>query len=287
MSRAHVPAENLEIWHEAAEENRELRHLQIEAMARQALSLLSDGDEPDPTPTGLSAAVREGDLFRRLFTADERMAFCKALLRLQQAPSEQPPATLPAAPRVARLPGAVFSAAWEQFAPLLPGAVPVQLSTLGELMEVTAAGDADFAVFPIEDSRGARFLHFYEEFERLELCEVADCRGSYEESEYAYRFLLLSKQFSLPPSPETPLMAEYRLPGEDPRLLSEFLAAADASGMTLIRLDSQPALYPEGSFTYYPILRTDRDATALLRLYLQLFLPQVSMLATYVHIKGA
>ena len=286
MSRAHIPAENLAVWREAADDNRELRHLQIEALATQAAALLAKGEEMDPTRLGLMPILRENDIFRQMSAVDERMAFCKALFRLRPPQAEKPLPSPPSSPRVARLSGAVFSAAWEQFAPLLPNALPVPLSTLSELLEEIAAGNADFAIFPIEDTRGNRFLHFYEEFERLELYITADCRGSHEENGYAYRFLLLSKQFSVLPSPVAALMAEYCLPGEDPRQLTEFLTAADAAGMTLLRLDSQPALYPEGSFTYYPVLHTTGEGAALLRLYLQLFLPRVSAIATYAHIKG-
>ena len=166
--REHIAGENLRRWRERARESSELCQLQIAALAREAASTISDGGE---APLTLPEALPFGDGAKPALTVDERLAFCREMLRLRPDLLQKPSVerTLHDAPRLARLSGELFSHAASIFAPLLPRSVPVYLSSLSELLEAVAAGEADFAILPVEDAKGNRFLHFYEEMDRLEL----------------------------------------------------------------------------------------------------------------------
>ena len=143
--RGHVPADNLRLWREQLSDNRELRLLQIGMLAESLADTLSAGEEFASAPAELLPV--SADAFWRAVGTDERLALCHALLKLRPDLSvrEDTPLPPPAAPRVARLSGEVFTRAAEAFAPLLPNATPVTLSSLSELLEATASGEADFA----------------------------------------------------------------------------------------------------------------------------------------------
>ena len=279
--RDRIPAENLAIWRTAATENRELRHLQLSAMAAEA---------PDEAlPDGLLSDAETGDGLLAAMAADERMAYCRALIAAHptRAVSAPPPTSIPAAPRVATLSGQLFAAAFARFATALPHATPVYLSSLGELLEENSAGGADFAVFPIEDTKGTHFLHFYEEFDRLELSPVLGCSVSLANGAEGSRFLLLSRQYRPSPSPLCRQTVTYRLPGEKQRLLCELLTAADLAGLRLQRLDALPAPYPEDSYAYYPVFDGSDDAVIRMNTYIALFMPRAAVLAQYAYLNEA
>ncbi|MBE6702596.1 MAG: hypothetical protein E7585_04190 [Ruminococcaceae bacterium] len=283
MNREHIPAENLAIWREAAAENRALRHLQITTLAEQAKALLREGATQISAPLGLCAKTEITDAFLQAMATDERMALCRAVLtaypdQAYQAPPETP---IPALPRVAHLSGTLFQTAFDRFSRILPNALSLRLSSLSELLEETATGGADFAIFPIEDTKGAHFLHFYEEFDRLELSAVAGCSLSPEENGHSNRFLLLSKQYRPPVSPLCQPIVVYRLPSDDQRLLSELLIAADLAGLSLRRLDALPAPYPEDSFAYYPVFNATHEAATVLNTYISIFMPRATVIAQY------
>lgn len=283
-----IAAENLAIWREAAADNRELRLLQLQELARSVAHTLSPDTELTPSSMKLPFDPTPENGFTRAMRIDEQISFCRELLDAHPALVQEGDMLTapPASPRIACLAGSMFSKAWERFSPLLPNARPVYFSSLAELLEETAAGEADFTLLPIEDAKGARFLHFYEELERLELHITHTCDIPSEEGEHSIRFALLSRLYR--PTVQLPALPlwEYRIPGDDPHTLHELLTAADAAGLTLFRIDSLPALYPENSFSYYAVLGVPQSTPTWMDAYLSLFQPRTTVVGRYLHLKG-
>lgn len=285
-SRAHIPAENLNGWREQAAENRELRHLQIAMIAKVAANALENGTEFPYHVPELRMHEEGSNSFWNAMATDEKLAFCREILaaRPDLFPDEEHILPPPAHPRVARLAGDLFSRAAGSFSRLLPKTSPVYLSSLTELLEETAAGSADFALLPIEDAKGNRFLHFYEELDRLDLHVSHTCDVFSEEEGRPIRFALISKLYR----PETPFHAtalvECRVPGEDRKMLTDLLTVASDAGLTLRRSDALPAAYSEDSFVHYPVFFAPKG-TALLDVYLRLFLPGVAVVGRYFHLQ--
>ena len=281
-ARGHVPAENMRLWRQQLEENRELRHLQIAMIARAAASALYSGEE---FPFEIPELPRE-DLTapQSAVAADERLAFCREVLALRpdlfDTDAALPPA--PKAPRVARLAGELFSRAAAGMAHLLPDAVPLYLT---ELLEATAAGEADFALLPLEDAKGNRFLHFHEEFDRLELHISNTCDVLSEEEGRHMRFALISRLYDPKAAPDAQCVIECRVPDGNGRTLTELLAVAADAGLILRRSDALPDPHAEDSFIHYPVFLAPKG-TALLDAYLRFFLPEVSVVGRYLHLKG-
>ncbi|MBQ8356379.1 MAG: hypothetical protein IJX39_01065 [Clostridia bacterium] len=285
-AREGIPAENLKIWRQVAAENRELRLLQIEQMAKTLGDTLQQGEEFSTDTLSIFATGTDG--FSLAMAVDEQLAFCRALLSKRPDIAKSGEITYPAAPaapRMARLKGSIFSAAFNRFSPLLSGARPLYVSSLSDLLEATASGDADFAILPIEDSKGGRFLHFYEELDRLDLHMTHTCDVPSEESGRTVRFALISKLYQptgfLPCHP----FFDCRLYVDAPKNLTAFLAAAEGADATLYRLDSLPAPDAEGSFTYYPIFSA-ADGGILLEAYINIFMPRAAVVERYLHLKG-
>lgn len=287
MSKRNAPAENLKIWHAAAAENRELRLLQITALAKELGS--SDEGEREalrilPPTLPCEPPIAPADGFARAMALDEQMALCRALPKSKDAQNELP--APPAAPRVARLAGAVFDKAFRLFSPLLGMGRPVYLSSLDELLEELAAGNADFALLPIEDAKGARFLRFYEDFDRLELHITHTCSVPSEESDRSVRFALLSRLYT----PKKPiagrLLLEYRVSGQDQGAMQELLTAAAEAGLTLYRTDALPDPFFEEGFIHHVILAANEQSDEdLLNTYLGIALPRVTAVGRYIHLK--
>lgn len=292
MNRRDIPAENLSIWHQAAAENRELRLLQIAELAQTCPESRHSAESNVawahlPTPTlPCSDLVPPSDSFAHAMALDERMAFCRALpqsYRHQASQTELKPT--PAAPRVARLTGPIFDRAFRRLSPLLGLARPVYLSSLNELLEELAVGNADFALLPIEDAKGIRFLHFYEEFDRLELHVSHTCEISSEENHGSIVFALLSKQYLPMGKISGSRLSEYRLSGQEQDILAELLGAAAQADMKLRRIDALPDPYFEDGFVHHVILCADKEEQeALLNTYLNLYLPRVTRVGHYIHI---
>lgn len=283
--RGHVPAENMRLWREQLCDNRELRHLQLTALARAVADALEE-NEGLPLELPELEAPREAGAFWQAVTTDERLALCREILALRPdlLQTAEPLSLPPAAPRLARLAGEVFSRAADGFAPLLPGARAVYVSALSELTEAVAAGEADLAILPIEDAKGTRFLQFYEELERLDLHVTHTCDVPLGEEGQHGRFALISRLYAPAAPIRTQRIVECRVPSDDPRSLTELLTVAADAGLVLRRLDAMPVSYAEDGFHHYPIFFAPKG-TALLEVYLHLFLPGVAVLGQYLHIK--
>ena len=286
MSRQQVPGENLKIWQKAAAENRALRLLQIAEMAKD--HPLGNAEEGEAARLAAPELSCEAELpftarFARAVAMDEQMAYCRA--RLENSPktaATEGLLPLPAAPRVARLAGNVFDSAFRRLLPHANNARPLFLSTLGELLEELAAGNADLAIFPIEDAKGVRFLHFYEEFDRLELRITHVCDVTSEENG-RLGFALLSKQYA--PSTKGEQMLEYRISGREQGSLAQLLTAAEYAGLTLRRVDSVPDPYFEDGFVYHVVLAIGQGDAALLHHYLSSSLPHATQVGSYIYLE--
>ena len=280
MDGARIAAENLSVWREAAAQNRELRHLQIGQMAKEVAAATDAVAEPSPSLLPNVLRERDDDATPLEDRVAERLAFCKALLAA--APHLLPPSISgkepPAAPRVAVLSGPVFSLALSRFFAPSAKVQPVILSSLTELMEETGAGNTDFALIPIEDTKGTRLLRFYEEFDRLELRILCLCRVPTENEGRGMQFALITRLYDLPlPHDATPLL-ECRLSCEDPRMVQELLAAAHEAGLALRRVDSLPDPYLEDSIAYFTVFFAPPTACALFELYLAICLPRAAVI---------
>ena len=283
MSKTDISAENLAIWRKAAADNRTLRQLQMMMLGTDAATALREGNMLLSAFGHLPCARVGDDAYWQAMTTDERVALCRAILQNDPTqgalkPQETP---MPTAPRIAMLPGAAFAAAFDCLADCLTDAVVLYHSSLGELLEETAAENADFCLYPIEDAKGTHFLHFYEEFDRLELSPVLGCTVTRDDALQGDRFLLLSKKYRPAPSTGSIPTVAYRLHGEDQRTLLELLTAADLMQCTLRRLDALPAPYPEDSFCYFPVISATQEQILHLNTYVSLFMPRVSVIAEY------
>ena len=288
MSERSIPLENLEIWHRAAAENRALRLLQIAEMAKEPLPPREEDNGPLRLPLpdlACEAEIPSADHYARAMALDEQMALCRArLAKNAKAPAVGSLLPMPPAPRVARLAGAVFDSAFRRLLPLMGTARPVYLSSLNDLLEELAAGNADLAIFPMQDAKGVRFLHFYEEFDRLELHVTHTCDVLSEESGRPLGFALLSKQY-LPVAKGGAPMLEYRISGQDRGALAALLTAADYAGLTLWRVDSLPDPYFEDGYVYHAVLSVGEGNAALLHDYLTAALPRAALVGAYTYLK--
>lgn len=284
-ARGHIPVENMRLWREQLTENRELRHLQIAMIARAVVDALDCGEEfpfdVDKLPW------EELPQPQAPVTADERLAFCREVLSLHPellyGDEEAPP--LPEAPRIARLAGEIFSRAAASMMHSVPTAVPLYVSSPAELLEATAMGEAELALLPLEDAKGNRFLHFYEELDRLELHISHTCDVFSEEEGRQMRFALISGLYRPKTAVDADLVIECRVPDESGKTLAELLAVAADAGLALRRSDSLPASHAEDRFIHYPVFIAHKD-TAPFEAYLRFFLPEVSVVGRYYHLKG-
>lgn len=284
--REHVAADNLRLWREQLADNRELRHLQLGMLAKELADTLTEREEfPLDLPELWFPAA--AGAWGQAVTTDERLALCRALIELHPdlLPTEEPLAEPPECPRVAQLAGEVFSQAAKAFAPLLPNARPLLLSSISELLEAVASGEADFALLPLEDSNGIRFLRFYEELERLELHVTHTCDMTLGEEARPDRFALISRQYRPQVALPADLVLECRVSGDVPHALHELLTVAADTDMLLRRSDARPISYAEGKFNHYPVLLAPKD-TRVFELYLRLFLPSAAIMGRYLHVKG-
>ena len=275
-----IPAENLAIWREAAAQSDELRCLQAALMARDVGAHLSKHAEL--TPALLPEPLREGA--DAVATAREQVAFCATLVEAvpDLGKAAEQPARLPAHPRVALLSGPVFAGALQRFSPLLSGARPLHLSSLSDLLEEVAAGRADLALLPMEDAKGTRFLHFYEEFDRLELRVICTCSLPAAAYEQSARFALIAGHRAPCTLPQAEPMMDCRLACEEPSTLYRLLAAADAAGASLRRLDSLPT---EAGTLYFPTFAADHRTQQVLEVYMALCLPRATVVGRYFHLQ--
>ena len=282
-----IPFENLEIWHRAAEENRQLRLLQIAAMAKDPPHQTNEGDQRSLLPLPPCEGSYTAAVYRDAVALDEQMTYLRnEAWRQAQMPHVGELQPCPAAPRVARLAGAVFEQAFQRFLPLLGMARPIYLSSLPELLEELAAGNADFALLPIEDAKGMRFLHFYEDFDRLELHVTHICDIRSEENDTRLRFALLSKQYTPVTNVTGELMLEYRLSGQDSGALTRLLMAAEGANVHLFRVDALPDASFEDGYTYHVMLTAETEASAaLLHTYLSAALPRAALAGSYTYLK--
>lgn len=282
--RKQVPADNLTLWRQQAAENRELRHLQIAAIAREVAASENGAESPYNVPE-LPVTVAT-DSFSAALAVDEKLAFCREVLSerpdfVAMGETSPPP---PACPRVARLAGEIFSRAAHAFSPVLPLTAPLYLSTLTELLEETAGDGADFAILPIEDANGNRFLHFYEDFDRMDLHICHTCDISPDEAGRLSRFALISKRYRPAAPTKAQPMIECQAPEGSRKTFSTLLTVANAAGLLLRRSDALPASYAEDVFIHYPVFIAP-GGTALLDAYLRLFLPDAVVTGRYFHLK--
>ncbi len=285
-ARGHIPAENMMLWRTQLADNRELRHLQIAALARALAAALEGGEEFPLDLPELEPSPESGEFWHAV-TVDERLALCREILALRPdlLREDEPLPPLPASPRVARLSGGIFAGAATALSPLLPLMRPVYLSSLTELLEATASGEADAALLPIEDAKGNRFLHFHDELERLDLHISHTCDVLSPEEGRHSRFALVTRLYQPHAPIPTETVVECRVPGDDPHTLTDLLTVSTEAGLTLRRLDALPVSYAEDGYNHYPVFLAPKG-TALLETYLRLFLPGVSIVGHYLHVKG-
>lgn len=279
MDAERIAAENLGIWREAAAQNRELRRLQLAQLA----AAVDPAGMAEPSPALLPHALREeayGALPAEM-RAEERVAFCAALAAVHPTlHRERAASDPPAIPRVAILSGPVFASALSRFFKDVQ-TKPVSLSSLTELLEEVSTGNADFALLPMEDAKGARLLHFYEEFDRLELRVIGLCRVPATDEGRGLRFALLTRYYDPPAPAGAELLLECRLTCEGGDAITELLHAARGVGLTLRRIDSLPDPYLENGTTYFSVFSGPAQAQEQLEVYLALCLPRAAVIGRY------
>jgi len=274
--------ENLDIWREAAEENRELRALQLKKLARE-----TGGTVEDEQIRRLAYYMWGTTTSFDEDTVLEQLAYCEGTrpLPTESAEAQAPSARLLAAPRVAMLTGETFARAFSAFSELWKDGNAVYFSSLNEVLEETAAGAADLAILPLEDAKGNRFLHFEEEFERLDLHLQTTVTVIPTDGERGIRFGLLSKARQAPRSTGEPML-ECSVWDQGGLMLNKLLCAARAAGLSLSRVDTLPSPHREGIMLHFATFCERGGNTALFLRYLTLFLPNASVSARYVHLKG-
>lgn len=289
-------AENLAVWHEAAQENRELRLLALIRAGEQAGDAWREGDTQDISAWRVALKqpktdplYPDGAAFAHGLAADEQLAFCRALLsRCPYFPREESigeqPAPWPRAPMVATLNGDFFSRALRGFAAVIPDAQTLICDSFSQALECVAEEKADFALLPLETQHGSKLLAFYEECDRLELSVncVADIPAPH--GKQTLQFALLSRSDTLPPIEAGEPLLECRVFTEDGFTLADLLSAAAVCGFSLIRADAFPDPHGEGVFAHHVLFSAKDADRALLEAYMALRLPRAFVVELFLHI---
>lgn len=289
-------AENLAIWHEAAQENRELRLLALIRAGEQAGDAWREGHTEDISAWRValnqpqdSPLYPNGAAFAHGVAIDEQLAFCRALLsRCPYFPREEstsePPALWPQAPVVATLNGDFFSSALRGFAPVIPNARTLICDSFSQALECVAEEKADFALLPMEMQHGSKLLAFYEDCDRLELSVncVADIPAPH--GRQTLQFALLSRSDALPPTEGGEPLLECRVFTEDNFTLADLLSAAAVCGFSLIRADAFPDPHGEGAFAHHVLFSAKNADRALFEAYMALRLPRAFVVEHFLHI---
>lgn len=289
-------AENLAIWHEAAQENRELRLLALIRAGEQAGEAWREGHTEDISTWRVALnqpkdnpLYPDGAAFSHGLAADEQLAFCRALLsRCPYFPREEstsePSAPWPKAPVVATLNGDFFSSALRGFATVIPDAKTLICDSFSQALERVSEEKADFALLPMEMQHGSKLLAFYEECDRLELSVncVADIPSPH--GRQTLQFALLSRSDALPPTQGGEPLLECRVFTEDGFTLADLLAAAAVCGFSLIRADAFPDPHGEGAFAHHVLFSAKNADRALFEAYMALRLPRAFVVEHFLHI---
>ena len=289
--------ENLAVWRAEIDRAGELTSLQIQALAAQFAKEGEDAAAQDV------AAIRRWASELTDSTADtplaaaqqlsKRIALCRALPRntvdlLLEA--TKPHAAAQAgiasegAGRVAILASPLFHTAMQDFAAVLPEARGVPCKSFTDICDSVATGDTAYGILPLEDSVEGKLFRIYEQLEQLDL-HIACTKDIPVQSESkTVRMALLYKAVRPSSTPCGTRTIECVLYEEGDAFLSNFLAAANAFGLLVRRIDSLPVSYREDGFAKHVMLKAaDGVAPELLAAYITLFMPRTVIIADYIN----
>ena len=279
-----IAADNLQIWREAAAQNRELRCLQAQYTGRE-LRLQEDVERALRTlwPKGSQGASEE--------EIAEKLSFLLGILQVHTqeeilgAHALPVLSPAPGAPRVVFLDSVFGREALKHFEKLLPHSLPVTAPSFTAVCEELASDRADFALLPLEDSREGKFLHLYEEIDRFELHITHSCTVTTDEGG-SVLMALLSRRYMPAVSVSGTRILGCAVLEEDSHALSDLLLAAKACSLSLRRIDTLPTSYGENIAIYHPLFcAPSKDAELLFLLYIALFQPRARATARYIHLK--
>ena len=281
----HVIADNRSLWHTTACESGELCLLQARRLGEERAMQHEQLQEMQE----MLASPLDGQALSRHLSVLEQLSFCQGLLEQRPSLAEQegqaplPPS--PASPKVAFLDSAFGREALRRFKAVLPHPRPLTAPSFAAVCELLEAGDAEFAMLPLEDSKEGKFLHLHEQIDHLELRSAYTCDIPYQGENRSVTMGLIAKRYLPTGGKEDARLFSCRLFVEDPRDLTDLLIAAEVAGLSLCRLDSSPAPYGEGGIFYQPVFSLTEEAQTLFEVYLNLFHPRAHVLGHYFHLK--
>lgn len=289
--------ENLAVWHTEIDRAGELASLQIQTLATH---LAKKGED---TATQDVAAIRRWACALTDSAADtplagaqqlsRRIALCRALPRdtvnmLLEATKTHSAAQAgiasEGAGRVAILTSPLFQTAMQDFAAVLPEASGVPCKSFTDICDCITTGNAAYGILPLEDSVEGKLFRIYEQLEQLDL-HIACTKDIPVQSESkTVRMALLYKVARPSPAPCGTRTVECVLYEEGDASLSNFLAAANAFGLLVRRIDSLPVSYREDGFAKHVVLKAATGVTPdLLAAYITLFMPRTVIIADYIN----
>ena len=190
----------------------------------------------------------------------------------------------PRAPRVVFWDNQFARAALHRFKNLLPLARPVTVPSLGQVCEELAAGNADFALLPLGDSKEGRLQPLYDAIDRFELRISHTCDIPYPSEGRSMCFALIAGQYDTPPAK----LRAVKLLGcevleQDRHTLSDLLSAAAQCDLSLQRIDSLPSPYGEDTMLYQPTFRVEGDERVF-ECYLDMCHLRARVIGKYQHL---
>lgn len=280
--------DNLELWREAASENRELRLLQSEKLGEEIAKDFS----ADSTPVPLLWHSGEcADILTRVVHIEEQIAFLRGFLhgcdyRPEALLQEKAHAPAPAAPRVVFLDSFFGREALRRFEAVLPLSRAATAYSFTAVCEELVGGRADFAILPLEDSTEGKFLRLYQEIDRFELYITHTCEVPYGNEGQTMLMALLSRHYAPVLAAPGEQMLACTLLEENSHTLSDLLLAAICCRLSLRRVDTLPSPYGENIVFYQPLFAAPQPEDELLFLtYLELFQPRARAMGRYLHLK--
>ncbi len=292
-----VALENLAVWHAEIDRAGELVSLQIEDLAAHFAK-----NSRESTAQDLAALRRWASELTEV-AADtplapaqrlsKRLALCRALsgstldllldvtginaasLATQMTASEG---------SVAILASPLFHTAMQDFAAVLPEASAVPCKSFADICERIATGVTPYGILPLEDSFEGKLFRIYELLEQFDLHIACSKDISAQSESKTVRMALLYKAVRPAVVPHGTRTIECVLYEEDDASLNNFLAAANAFGLFVRRIDSLPISYREDGFAKHIVLKAKEATPRLLAAYITLFMPRTVIIADYINI---
>ncbi len=171
--------------------------------------------------------------------------------------------------------------AYDAFSAMIKNAKPLYVSDFSEACEAVFNGQCSHCILPVENGTGGRLFGFYSMMDRYELkiCALAELEG--DEATESVRYALVGRSLPRTLARTQCCMLEFSLTREDGSHLSALLAATEALGASVHKIDFLPLEYDHSFYRVYFSVRLSLADASALGTYLSLCYPNYTPIGFY------